>query len=67
MGWCGGHRYFGSAEGSYHVERLSAGNVKRTFVSYGQERDWYAKQQGEGEEFLRESVEVKNIWVPMGE
>lgn len=59
-------RYFGDAEGSYHVERASAGNVKRTFVSYGHKRDWFNKQQGEGEEFLRESVEVKNIWVPMG-
>jgi len=59
--------YFGSAEGSFNVERLAAGNVKRTFVSYGHERDWFDKVQGEGEEFLREAVEVKNIWVPMGE
>jgi len=24
-------------------------------------------EQGEGEEFLRESTQVKNIWVPYGE
>ncbi len=57
--------YFGSAEGSYHVEALSAGNMKRTWVNYGQTRDWIT--QGEGEEFLREAVQVKNVWVPMGE
>lgn len=59
--------YFGSAEGSYHVERLSADNVKRTFVGYGRKRDWYSKEQGEGLEFLQESIEVKNVWVPMGD
>ena len=59
--------YFGDAEGCYHVERLSAGNMKRTFCSYGYERDWLSAEQGEGLEFLHESIEVKNIWVPMGE
>ena len=43
-------RYFGEdggngdetgAVGSYHVEKLSAGNMKRTFVSHGKPRDWY--------------------------
>jgi aldehyde dehydrogenase (NAD+) len=59
--------YFGSAEGSTMVERLSAGNMKRTFVSYGRERDWYDGEQGEGREFLRQATHVKNIWVPYGE
>jgi aldehyde dehydrogenase (NAD+) len=59
--------YFGSAEGSYHVEALSAGNMKRTWVNYGLKRDWLDRSEGEGEEFLREAVQVKNIWVPMGE
>ena len=40
-------RYFGSVEGSYHVENLSAKNMKRTFVNYGETRDWFDKQQGE--------------------
>jgi aldehyde dehydrogenase (NAD+) len=59
--------YFGGAEGSTLVERLSAGNMKRTWVSYGRERDWFDTEQGEGREFLRQATHVKNIWVPYGE
>ena len=59
--------YFGSAEGSAEVERLSAGNMKRTWVNYGRERDWFDPASGGGEEFLRHATEVKNIWVPYGE
>jgi aldehyde dehydrogenase (NAD+) len=59
--------YFGTAEGSGAVERLSAGNMKRTWVSYGRGRDWYDAEQGEGREFLRQATQVKNIWVPYGE
>ena len=59
--------YFGDAAGSYHVEYLSASNMKRTWVSYGQARDWTSAEQGEGDEFLRQSVQVKNIWIPAGE
>jgi aldehyde dehydrogenase (NAD+) len=59
--------YFAHAEGSGEVERLSAGNLKRTWVNHGLARDWYDARQGEGEEFLREATQVKNIWVPYGE
>jgi aldehyde dehydrogenase (NAD+) len=59
--------YFGDAAGSAHVEAASAGNMKRTFVSYGISRDWLSHEQGEGEEFLREAAQVKNIWLPTGE
>ncbi len=59
--------YFGSADGSCWVEQLSASNMKRTWVGYGLPRDWSERHQGEGEEFLRESTQVKNIWVPSGE
>ena len=59
--------YFGSAEGSATVERLSIGNMKRTWVNNGLDRDWYAAAQGRGEEFLRQSTHIKNIWVPYGE
>jgi aldehyde dehydrogenase (NAD+) len=45
------------------VERLAAGNLKRLWV-VTRPRDWIA--HGEGEEFLREAVQVKNIWVPAG-
>jgi len=59
--------YFGGAEGSEMVERLSAGNMKRTWVGYGHARDWLDPVQGEGPEFLRQATHVKNIWVPYGE
>jgi aldehyde dehydrogenase (NAD+) len=59
--------YFGSQEGSTAVERASIGNLKRTWVSHGHARDWADSEQGAGEEFLREGLQVKNIWVPFGE
>ena len=59
--------YFGGAEGSTKVERLSTGNMKRTFVNYGRPRDWESPEQAEGPEFLRQATHVKNIWVPYGE
>ncbi len=59
--------YLGSAEGSKNVELASAGNMKRTLVNYGYPRNWLDTVQGEGEEFLRESTQVKNIWIPYGE
>jgi aldehyde dehydrogenase (NAD+) len=49
------------------VERLSAGNMKRTWVAHGRARDWWDPRQGAGEEFLRRATQVKNIWVPYGE
>ncbi|MBK9126068.1 MAG: aldehyde dehydrogenase family protein [Chloroflexi bacterium] len=59
--------YFGSAVGSAMVEQLSAYNMKRTWVNYGESRDWADEQQGAGHEFLHQSTHIKNIWVPMGE
>lgn len=58
--------YFGSAEGSKFVEHTSSENVKRTWVNYGVERDWFDVHQGQGEEFLYHVTQVKNIWIPMG-
>ena len=58
--------YFGSKEGSKEVEYLAADNMKRTWVSYGKYRDWMDKAQGEGEEFLRQASQIKNIWIPYG-
>ncbi len=58
---------FGSAEGAEEVERLSAGNMKRTWVGYGRPRDWFDGVQGEGTAFLEHATQVKNIWVPYGE
>ncbi len=59
--------YFGSIAGGAAVERLSIGNMKRTWTNQAGTRDWYDPEQGEGDEFLRQSTHVKNIWVPYGE
>ena len=58
--------YFGDAEGSRQVEARSIHNLKRTWVNYGVKRDWRDPAQGAGAEFLHESIQVKNIWVPTG-
>ena len=58
---------FGSATGSEEVERLSAGNMKRTWVNYGKPVNWLDGYEGEGEEFQRHATQVKNIWIPYGE
>ena len=59
--------YFGTAVGSQFVEHASADNVKRTWVNYGETRDWTDPLQGQGEEFLYHVTQVKNIWIPMGD
>ena len=59
--------YLGSAEVSAEVERLSTGNMKRTWVDLGRGRDWTNSRQGAGEEFLEQATQVKNIWIPYGE
>jgi aldehyde dehydrogenase (NAD+) len=59
--------YFGSAEIGAEVERLSTGNMKRTWVDLGRSRDWVDPRRGAGEEFLEQATQVKNIWIPYGE
>ena len=49
------------------IEAASAGNLKRTWVNNGKQRDWLDREQSEGEEFLRYATEIKNIWIPYGE
>jgi aldehyde dehydrogenase (NAD+) len=58
--------YHGPRAGAAAVERASAGNMKRTWIVEGAHRDWLDTVQGEGQEFLREATQVKNIWVPTG-
>ncbi|TFH66700.1 MAG: aldehyde dehydrogenase, partial [Gemmatimonadales bacterium] len=58
--------YWGSRDGATQVQRLSAGNMKRTWVENDPGRDWFDPVEGEGEEFLREATQVKNIWIPYG-
>ncbi len=59
--------YFGSVELSAEVERLSTGNMKRTWVDLGKSRDWADPRRAAGEEFLEHATQVKNIWIPYGE
>jgi aldehyde dehydrogenase (NAD+) len=59
--------YFGTAEGSAEVERLSIGNMKRTWVDLGEPRAWDDASIAAGEEFLEQATQVKNIWIPYGE
>jgi aldehyde dehydrogenase (NAD+) len=59
--WC-----FNGAELSAMVERESVGNLKRTFVDRGRAFDWH-DAASEGLPFLRQAVQVKNIWVPYGD
>ncbi|MDZ4392135.1 aldehyde dehydrogenase family protein [Cypionkella sp.] len=56
---------FGSAALSESVERLSASNLKRTFVDHGRLTDWH-HPSAEGADWLRHATEVKNIWIPYG-
>jgi aldehyde dehydrogenase (NAD+) len=59
--------YCGGGEGSAAVEKASAGNLKPTWVSCGKRRDWFDNLQGQGHEYLRRAMQVKNIWIPYGE
>ncbi|OJF97659.1 aldehyde dehydrogenase [Pararhizobium antarcticum] len=58
---------FGTAELSTMVERLSAGNLKRTFVDQGKATDWMDRTAAEGTLYLRRATDIKNIWIPYGE
>jgi len=59
-------RHDTDAAGCAEVERLSAGNLKRSWTGNGAARDWLDPLAGEGPEFLRQASQVKNIWVPYG-
>nr|XP_053647103.1 aldehyde dehydrogenase family 16 member A1-like isoform X1 [Cherax quadricarinatus] len=59
--------YFGSLKGSKFVEYTSAVNIKRTWVNYGLDRNWSDPQEGQGEEFLYNATQAKNIWLTMGD
>ncbi|MFK8032618.1 MAG: aldehyde dehydrogenase family protein [Hyphomicrobiales bacterium] len=58
---------FGSKKLSTQVEKLSIGNLKRTFVDYGLATDWMNNHAAEGPLYLHKAVDVKNIWIPWGE
>ncbi|RRY07070.1 aldehyde dehydrogenase family protein [Brucella anthropi] len=58
--------YFGSREGSAMAEKASAGNLKATWVTNGRLPNWFNKTEGQGRDYLRRAIQVKNIWVPYG-
>jgi aldehyde dehydrogenase (NAD+) len=58
--------YSGPNDGVKMVELASASNMKRTWCP-SPATDWFDEAEGEGREFLREAVQVKNIWIPYGE
>jgi aldehyde dehydrogenase (NAD+) len=57
---------FSSTDLSGEIERLSAGNLKRTWVNHGRARDW-AGPNGADHAFLEAATEIKTVWVPYGE
>ncbi|MEM9968282.1 MAG: aldehyde dehydrogenase family protein [Pseudomonadota bacterium] len=59
--WC-----FAARDLSTVVEFESQNNLKRTWVNYGADRDWFGSE-GEGHAFLKAATEIKNIWIPYGE
>lgn len=58
--------YFGNKAGCKKVELLSTDNMKRSWVSHGKYRNWMDSAQSEGEVFLRQATQIKNIWIPYG-
>ncbi|MBI5600857.1 MAG: aldehyde dehydrogenase family protein [Gemmatimonadetes bacterium] len=58
--------YWGSDAGVTAIEIASAANMKRTWCTSAGV-DWLDAAHGEGRPFLREAVQVKNIWIPYGE
>ena len=58
--------FVGGHAGATAVEKASAANLKRTWTEWIG-REWLDPRLGEGREFLRRAVQVKNIWIPYGE
>ena len=56
---------FGTRAEAREAEKLSAGNMKRTWTEWTV-REWRDPLEGEGPEYLRQATQVKNIWVPYG-
>ncbi len=48
------------------AEAQSVGNLKRVWTSSGRSLDWQSNAAA-GDDFLRRSVEIKNVWVPYGD
>lgn len=59
--------YHGSTQGSEHVEKASAGNLKPVWTHGGKSVDWFSARQAQGADYLRHATQIKNIWIPYGE
>lgn len=55
---------FSSTDLSADIERASAGNLKRTWVTNRRAVDWFADQT---QRILDQATETKTVWVPYGE
>ena len=55
---------FSSTDLSGEIERISAADLKRSWVNNGRGRDWMATP---GREWLEQASEVKTVWIPYGE
>lgn len=60
--WC-----WADASTVKQVEFVSAEDLKPTWCHDEYDRDWLCNRQGEGQEFLRQATQVKNVWAPYGE
>lgn len=58
--------FAGDADWSTEIEKASIGNLKRTWTARGRAFDWMNGKIFEGEYFLEQATQVKNIWVPYG-
>jgi aldehyde dehydrogenase (NAD+) len=49
------------------VEAASSEDLKVTWCHDENDRDWLDDKQAAGNEFLRQAIEIKNIWTPYGD
>jgi aldehyde dehydrogenase (NAD+) len=59
--------HVGDAADAAMVEKASAGNLKPVWCLPAGGVNWHHAVQGQGGEYLRRAVQVKNIWIPYGE
>ena len=59
--------YHGGRQGATTVELGAAGNLKPVWAVGGKTLDWSSDRDGQGRDYLRRAVQIKNIWVPYGE
>ena len=60
--WC-----WGDTDLQQAVEAASSEDLKVTWSHDENDRDWLDDKQGAGNEFLRQAIEIKNIWTPYGD